>query len=65
MLRLEEQNTDIIITVNVPHGADQYDLENFEPDHAELDPLMRAAFQYRQKIFDTFEIKDWDLFVQE
>jgi hypothetical protein len=51
LLRLKAQDTDILISVNVP-----------EHDKADL---LEAAKQLRNRMVSTFEIKDWGLFVQE
>jgi hypothetical protein len=50
LLRLKAQETDILISVNVP-------------EHDEAD-LLEAAKQLRSRMVSTFEIKDWGLFVQ-
>ncbi|KAF1825134.1 Mog1p/PsbP-like protein [Dissoconium aciculare CBS 342.82] len=51
LLRLKAQDTDILISVNVP----EHDKAN----------LLEAAKQLRSRMVSTFEIKDWGLFVQE
>lgn len=65
MLRLEQQKTDIIIAINVPHIEGQYDRANVDPEAGKHGPLLEAAMQYRERVMETFEIRDWGLFVQD
>jgi len=65
LVRLVEQNTDIVITINVPHVANEYDKAAVDPAKAIYGTLLNAAIEYRRKILESFEIKDWDLFVQD
>ena len=65
MIRLEQQKTDIILAVNVPHIAGQYTPADVDPEKAKHGPLLEAAVAHRTKLIETFEILDWSLFVQE
>ena len=65
MVRLEQQKTDIIIAINVPHIAGQYNPTDVDPEKGRQGALLEQAIQYRQKVMETFEIRDWELFVQE
>lgn len=65
LVRLVEQNTDIVITINVPHVANEYDKATVDPARAMYGPLLETAIEYRRKILESFEIKDWDLFIQD
>lgn len=65
MVRLENQKTDILLTINVPHIAGQYDPAAIDPAQGKHGPLLEAAVEHRTKLIETFEVKDWDLFVQE
>lgn len=65
MIRLEERNTDIIVSINVPHVDGQYDKADVDPATGKQGKLLESATGYRQKLLETFEIKDWELFVQE
>ncbi|ORY15830.1 hypothetical protein BCR34DRAFT_558141 [Clohesyomyces aquaticus] len=58
LLRLKEQTTDIVITVNVPHYPDDY----VKAGVGEATQLMKDGEVVKQKILDSFEIKDWGLF---
>ena len=65
MIRLERQRTDIIVAVNVPHIAGQYAPAEVDPEKGKHGVLLEHAIQYRQKIMETLDVKDWELFVQE
>ncbi|KAK3706864.1 hypothetical protein LTR37_012543 [Vermiconidia calcicola] len=65
MIRLEQQKTDIIVAVNVPHLAGQYEPKDVDPEKGKHGRLLDAAIQHRQKVMETFEVKAWNLFVQE
>jgi hypothetical protein len=65
LVRLEQQKTDILIAVNVPHIPGQYDPAEVDPEKAMHGALLQQAIDYRSEIMSTFEIKDWNLFVQE
>ena len=65
MVRLEQQNTDIIISINVPHLAGQYNPAEVDPEKGKHGPLLEHAIQYRVKVMETFEVRDWELFVQD
>ena len=65
MIRLEEQKTDILIVINVPHIPGQFDSAEVDPEKGKHGKLLEAAMQYRGKVMETFEIRDWGLFVQE
>ncbi|KAF2121934.1 hypothetical protein BDV96DRAFT_134193 [Lophiotrema nucula] len=58
LLRLKEQSTDIVITVNVPHYAGQY----VKSAEGEKTQMMKDGEAVKEKILETFEIKDWGLF---
>ncbi|KAF2000402.1 Mog1p/PsbP-like protein [Amniculicola lignicola CBS 123094] len=59
MLRLKEQGTDIVITVNVPHYPGEYEKAK-EGEGATK--LMKDGEVIKEKILETFDIKDWGLF---
>lgn len=65
LVRLIEQKTDIVITVNVPHVPGEYLKEDVDFAAARQGPLMDAAASIKQHILQTFEIKDYGLFVTE
>ncbi|KAL1642794.1 hypothetical protein SLS58_005299 [Diplodia intermedia] len=65
LVRLAETKTDILITVNVPHVPGEYSKEDVDFAAAKQGPLVDAATIIRQRILETFEIKDFGLFVTE
>ena len=65
MLRLEQQQTDVLVSVNVPHVPGEYDAARLSMEAGEWGPLTRGAMRYRDEIMTTFCVLDWALFVQE
>ena len=65
MIRLETQQTDILVAINVPHIAGQYEPTDVDPEKGKHGVLLERAMQYRQKLLETFEIRDWGLFVTD
>ncbi|CAD0039503.1 unnamed protein product [Aureobasidium pullulans] len=65
LIRLESQQTDLVISVNVPHVGGDYNKDDVDPSAGKQGPMLDAATSFRDRILQTFEIKDWDLFVQE
>ena len=65
LVRLEQQKTDIVIAINVPHIAGLYDPSEVDPEKGDQGALLDKAMDYRGQILNTLEIQDWSLFVQE
>lgn len=59
LLRLKEQATDIMVTINIPHYAGEY--EKPEREGAET-ALMRESRVVRERVLESFEIREWGLF---
>lgn len=64
-MRLQQQNTDIVITVNVPHIANQYDGSEVDLERGRYGPLLEMGLRVREKLLESFEVGDWGLFVQD
>jgi len=65
LVRLVEQKTDIVITVNVPHVPGEYRKEGIDLPAQKVGPLLDTATAIRQRILETFDVKDWSLFVND
>ena len=65
LIRLEQQKTDIVITINVPHIKGSYDETEIDVEGGKQGKLLDAAVAYQDRILQTFQIKDWTLFVSE
>ncbi|QIX00574.1 hypothetical protein AMS68_006091 [Peltaster fructicola] len=65
MLRLPEQKTDLLVAVNVPYIAGQYDPATINQEAGQLGSLGQNALSIRDTILQTLNIKDWSLFVQD
>lgn len=62
LLRLEKESTDILMTINVPHIRGEYDEEEVDLQLGKQGKLIGDAVEYAAKIWETFKVKDWDLF---
>lgn len=65
LIRLVDQKTDIVITINVPHAPGEYDGAEVDPATGKNGRLLSAAIEHRDRILQSFEVRDWDLFIQE
>jgi hypothetical protein len=65
LVRLEAQKTDIVVSINVPHVPGEYQKEDIDLPAQKLGPHLEAATVIRQRVLETFEVKDWTLFVNE
>lgn len=65
MVRLVEQKTDLLIAINVPHVKGEYEEGEVDFAGGKYGKLMQQAIGYREKVLETFEVKDWGLFVME
>jgi hypothetical protein len=64
LVRLEREKTDILITVNVPHIKGEYDEEEVDLELGRQGQLIGDAVDYAARIWQTFKVKDWNLFVE-
>lgn len=62
-MRLRAQNTDLVITVNMPYAVGQGASEEIHPQEGTLGKQADAALVYRDHILETFQIRDWGLFI--
>lgn len=60
LLRLKEQSTDMMISVNIPHYAGEY--EKPMEGEGEVTQLMKDSEKIKSRILESFEIKEWGLF---
>ncbi|OAA81914.1 Mog1/PsbP/DUF1795, alpha/beta/alpha sandwich [Akanthomyces lecanii RCEF 1005] len=63
LLRLEKYNTDILITINVPHIKGEYNEDDVDLELGKQGKLIGDAVEYSARIWKSFKIKDWGLFV--
>ncbi|KAF2864192.1 Mog1p/PsbP-like protein [Piedraia hortae CBS 480.64] len=59
---LAEQNSDVVITINVPHVPGYYNREEVDIQNGRYGTLMEQAIECRDRILATFEVVDWNLF---
>ncbi|KAF2130006.1 Mog1p/PsbP-like protein [Dothidotthia symphoricarpi CBS 119687] len=58
LLRLKEKATDMMVSINVPHYAGEYE----KAQNGGETKLMKDSATVRSQILQSFEIKDWGLF---
>ncbi|KAJ6788912.1 hypothetical protein PWT90_00123 [Aphanocladium album] len=63
LLRLEKYKTDILITINVPHIKGEYNEEDVDLELGKQGKLIGDAVEYSARIWKSFKVKDWGLFV--
>jgi hypothetical protein len=51
-----------VITINVPHIRGEYDEEDVDLQLGKQGKMIEDAVEYAAKIWETFKIKDWNLF---
>ena len=59
MVRLKEQGTDIIVTINIPHYAGEYEKASEEGGQTQL---MKDSAIVKDRVQETFDVKEWGLF---
>lgn len=64
LIRLEKEQTDILITINVPHIRGEYDEDEVDLELGKQGQLIGDAVEYAAKIWATFDVRDWGLFGQ-
>ncbi|KAI0803453.1 Mog1p/PsbP-like protein [Xylaria sp. FL0064] len=62
LVRLEQEHTDILITINVPHIRGEYDEEDVDLQLGKQGKLIGDAVDYASRIWESFRVKDWGLF---
>lgn len=62
LIRLAEQETDILVTINVPHVVGQFEKDSVDLEHGKMGPLLEQAAKWRERVLETFEVKEWGLF---
>lgn len=65
LVRLVKQETDMLITINVPHIAGQFEAGSVDLEHGKMGPLLEEAGKWRERVLETFEVKEWGLFGEE
>lgn len=63
LLRLERDSTDILVTINVPHIKGEYNEEDVDLELGKQGKLIGDAVEYAARIWESFKIKDYGLFV--
>lgn len=62
LLRLEKEETDVLITINVPHIMGEYDEDEVDLELGKQGKLIGDAVEYAARIWSSLDVKDWGLF---
>ena len=62
LVRLESYSTDIVITVNIPHGPNDFDPNVVDALEDPNSMLIEDGQSMAARIAESFDIKSWDLF---
>lgn len=65
LIRLVDQKTDMLVTINVPHITGQFDKDSVDLEHGKMGALLEQAGKWRERVLETFEVKEWGLFGEE
>jgi len=65
LIRLENVLSDVLVSVNVPHVPGEYDEANIDFPTQKVGGLLEEAGTIRQKVLESFEVKDWSIFGEE
>lgn len=63
LVRLKEQKTDLIVTINLPQIATQEELREIDLPVGVWGKQLDAALVYQTRVLETLDIRDWNLFV--
>jgi len=58
LLRLKEQGTDIMVTINIPHYKGEYEAAK----EGEETRLMRESWAVRERVLGSLRVVEWGLF---
>ncbi|KAK0749811.1 hypothetical protein B0T18DRAFT_427872 [Schizothecium vesticola] len=62
LLRLEKEQTDVLITINVPHIKGEYDEDEVDLELGKQGKLIGDAVEYAARIWSSLDVEDWGLF---
>lgn len=64
LVRLEREKTDILITINVPHVKGEYSEEDVDLELGKQGKLIGDAVEFAARIWESFRVREWGLFVE-
>lgn len=62
LIRLAEQETDILITINVPHVTGEFEAGSVDLEKGKKGALVETAAAWRERVLGTFQVVEWGLF---
>jgi hypothetical protein len=65
LIRLVDQKTDMLVTINVPHVPGSYEAGSVDLERGQMGPLLEQAGRWRERVLESFEVREWGLFGEE
>ena len=65
LIRLENVQSDVVVSVNVPHVPGEYDKAKIDLPAQKVGGLLEVAGVIRQKVLESFDVKDWSVFGED
>ena len=62
LIRLAQESTDLMITINIPHVQGQYEPHEISMEDGRTGGLINEGQKIRDQVISSFQIKDWGLF---
>lgn len=65
LVRLREVETDVLVTVNVPHVLGEeggYEAGSVDFEKGRMGELVQRAVEWRERVLGSFEVREWGLF---
>ena len=62
LIRLVSVDTDIVVSINVPHIRGQYSKEDVNLEEQKEGPQLAEARELRDRVIQSFDVRDWGLF---
>jgi len=62
LIRLEKQETDLLLSVNIPVMAGSYAPEDMQPDVGRVPFWVEKGCEWSETLRNCLEVRDWGLF---
>lgn len=62
LIRLPAKETDILVTVSVPHVRGKYEAGSVDFENGVWGPLIERGIGVRRGVWESFEVGEWGLF---
>lgn len=62
MIRLEQQQTDLLLTISIPVMAGSYAKEDMRPEVGRVPYWVEKGCEWSENLRNSIEVRDWKLF---